>query len=125
MSLNLYIYAKCSTCRNAVKWLRDRGIVFTEHAIRETPPSLAELRTMLAAYGGDSELRRIFNTSGMDYRAQGLAQKLPGMRVDEALALLGQNGNLIKRPFLIGEHEGLSVALVGFKEPEWAAQLSE
>jgi len=124
MSLKLYVYAKCSTCRNAVKWLRDRGIVFTEHAIRETPPNVSELRTMLAAYGGDSELRRIFNTSGMDYRAQGLAQKLPEMSLDEALALLGKNGNLVKRPFLIGDHEGRSVALVGFKEPEWAARFS-
>jgi len=124
MSLKLYTYAKCSTCRNAVKWLRERGIVFTEHAIRETAPSPAELRTMLAAYGGPSELRRIFNTSGLDYRAQGLAQKLPEMSVDEALALLGQNGNLVKRPFLIGEHEGRCVALVGFKQAEWAAQLS-
>jgi len=124
MSLNLYIYAKCSTCRNAVKWLRERGIAFTEQAIRETPPSPKELRTMLAAYGGEMELRRIFNTSGMDYRAQGLAQKLPNMSVEAALALLGQNGNLIKRPFLIGEHAGRSVALVGFKEAEWAAQLN-
>jgi len=125
MSLKLYIYAKCSTCRNAVKWLRERGVAFTEHAIRETPPSVSELRTMLAAYGGDAELRRIFNTSGMDYRAQGLAQKLPEMSVDEALTLLTQSGNLVKRPFLIGEHAGRSVALVGFKEPEWAAQLGE
>jgi len=124
MSLKLYIYAKCSTCRNAVKWLRERGVVFSEHAIREAPPSVSELRTMLAAYGGDSELRRIFNTSGMDYRAQGLAQKLPEMSVDEALALLGKNGNLVKRPFLIGEHAGRRVALVGFKPTEWAAQLS-
>jgi len=124
MSLKLYIYAKCSTCRNAVKWLRERGIDFVEHAIRETPPSVSELRTMLAAYGGETELRRIFNTSGMDYRALSLAQKLPNMSVDEALALLGQNGNLIKRPFLIGEHAGRSIALVGFKEPEWAAQLN-
>jgi len=125
MSLKFYIYAKCSTCRNAAKWLRERSIAFTEHAIRETPPSPVELRAMLAAYGGDAELRRIFNTSGMDYRAQGLAQKLPKMSVDEALGLLGQNGNLVKRPFLIGEHDGRSVALVGFKEAEWAAQLSE
>jgi len=123
MSLKLYIYAKCSTCRNAVKWLGARGVGFSELPIRETPPSPAELREMLAAYGG--ELRRIFNTSGMDYRAQGLAQKLPAMSEAEALALLAQNGNLIRRPFLIGTLEaGRRVSLVGFKEPEWQAALS-
>ncbi|KXU35075.1 ArsC family transcriptional regulator [Cephaloticoccus primus] len=128
MSLKLYTYAKCSTCRNAAKWLRARGIDFAEYPIRETPPSVAELRQMLAAYGG--ELRRIFNTSGMDYRAQGLAQKLPAMSEADALALLTQNGNLVRRPFLIGEQSGPSggparpVRLIGFKEPEWAAALS-
>ena len=35
------------------------------------------------------------------------------MSEEEALKLLSQNGNLVKRPFLIGEN----VRLVGFKLP--------
>jgi len=115
----VYTYANCDTCRNAVKWLRARGLIFTERAIRETTPSLAELRTMLAAYGG--ERRRLFNTSGRDYRAQHLGEKLPAMTDSEALRLLCVNGNLVKRPFLIGR----GAALVGFDEPTWAKSLGE
>ena len=59
--LTIYTYAKCSTCRAATKWLRERGVPFEERPIRETPPSLAELRRMLAAR--DGEIRRLFNTS--------------------------------------------------------------
>ena len=39
-SLTVYTYANCDTCRRAVKWLRARKMVFTERAIRETPPGL-------------------------------------------------------------------------------------
>lgn len=116
--LTVYTYAKCSTCRAATKWLRDRGLPFEERAIRETPPSSAELRRMLAARGG--EIRRLFNTSGADYREQRLGEKLPGLSEAEALALLAGNGNLVKRPFALGD----GVALTGFDEAAWEAVFS-
>jgi arsenate reductase len=117
-ALKVYTYANCDTCRRAVKWLRAHDLAFDEHPIRETPPSLAELRSMLAAQGG--ELRRLFNTSGRDYREQKLGEKLPAMSEAAALTLLAGNGNLVKRPFLLGGQ----VALVGFDEKTWAAALA-
>lgn len=115
----LYTYKNCDTCRRAVNWLETRGIAFEERPIREIPPGIAELRRMLKAYGG--EMRRLFNTSGRDYRALNLGAKLPGLGVDEALALLSGNGNLVKRPFLLGA----GVAQVGFDEKSWAAALNQ
>ena len=115
--LVVYTYAKCSTCRDAVKWLRARELAFTEKPIRETPPSPTELRAMLRHQGG--ALRRLFNTSGLDYRALGLAAKLPAMSEAEALGLLNSNGNLVKRPFVLGD----KVGLVGFDETAWAKAL--
>jgi arsenate reductase (glutaredoxin) len=115
--LQLYTYAKCSTCQNAVKWLRARGVKFTEHAIRETPPAVEELAVMLRARGG--EVRKLFNTTGMDYRALGLGEKLPALSTAEALALLAGNGNLVKRPFALDAKAG--VFLTGFREAEWEA----
>ena len=113
--LKAYTHATCDRCRAATKWLRAQGVAFTEIAIRETPPSLAELRAMLAARDGD--LRRLFNTSGKDYREQKLGEKLASLDVDTALGLLAKNGNLVKRPFVIGD----GVALVGFDEKGWRA----
>jgi arsenate reductase len=118
--MKLYTYKGCSTCRDAVNWLRRRGTAFDELPIRETPPSLSELRAMLKAREGN--LRALFNTSGMDYRAMGLKDKLPGLSEDEALALLAGNGNLIKRPFVIDS--GKHVYLTGFKEKEWETAMS-
>ena len=110
--LIIYTYANCDTCRRAVKWLRGRKFAFTERPIRETPPSPAELRRMLRSLG---DLRRLFNTSGRDYRELGLGEQLAGLGEAAALALLAANGNLVKRPFLLGE----DLALVGFDEVAW------
>lgn len=113
--MKLYTYKNCDTCRKAVKWLRQHDIEFDEIPIRDTPPSESELRAMLKHFGGSSELRRLFNTSGGDYRELDLKTKLPTMNEADAIKLLSGNGNLIKRPFLLLDDAGT----VGFAESAW------
>ncbi|MEM7146346.1 MAG: Spx/MgsR family RNA polymerase-binding regulatory protein [Verrucomicrobiota bacterium] len=115
--IRVYTYKNCDTCRKAVKWLRERGMEFEEVAIRETPPSRTELKRMLGYYDGD--VKRLFNTSSKDYREGGYKDRLGEMTEGEVFGELGVNGNLVKRPFLLGEGFGL----VGFKEAEWADRL--
>ena len=115
--LTVYIYQKCSTCRDALRWLEGHGIAHQVKAIRETPPTPAELRSALTRMGGD--FRKLFNTSGIDYRALGLKDQLPRMDETGAIERLAQNGNLVKRPFLIGEGK----ALAGFKPEVWEKTL--
>ena len=71
----LYSYASCDTCRRATRWLTSHGIDFVEKPIRETPPGKSELRRGLEAVRGD--YRKIFNTSGRDYRAHSIGELLP------------------------------------------------
>ncbi len=113
--LKVYEYKGCSTCRNALKYLDKKGIDYKAIPIRETPPSKAELKKMLACYDGD--IKRLFNTSGQDYRAMKIKDKIKDMTEKEAFELLNGNGNLVKRPFVIDGSDGI----VGFKEPEWKA----
>ncbi len=115
--LTVYCYQNCSTCRNALKWLTEHGIAHKVKPIRETPPTSAELHTALKAKGGD--LRKLFNTSSNDYRELGLKDRLPDLTEAGAFALMHANGNLVKRPFVIGE----GIVLTGFKPDEWAAAL--
>ena len=117
--ISVYAYKNCDTCRKALKWLKENGVPHEVKAIRETPPTAQELMVAVESHGGD--LRPLFNTSGGDYRDLGLKDKLPGMSVAEAVSLLSENGNLVKRPFVIGE----GVVLVGFKEDEWKAKLGK
>ena len=115
--LKVYAYAKCGTCRKAKKFLEAEGIKHQEVPIRETPPTKTELNTMLRAYDGN--VRKLFNTSGGDYKAMNLKAKLPDMGDAEAIGLLAEHGNLVKRPFAIGD----GVALVGFNEDNWREAL--
>jgi|SRR5580704_15751544 arsenate reductase len=115
--LTIYTYSKCSTCRKAVKWLKERKVRFEERPIRETPPSAGELDAMLAAQGAN--LRRLFNTSSQDYRDLGISDRMDGLSKDEAFGLMARNGNLVRRPFLLGK----GIGLVGFDEAVWAAAL--
>jgi arsenate reductase-like glutaredoxin family protein len=62
----------------------------------------------------------LFNTAGREYRAQKLGEKLGTLSEPEALALLAGNGNLVKRPFLIGD----GVVLAGFDPDRWVAALA-
>ena len=116
--ITVYAYQKCGTCRAALSWLERQGIAHQVKAIRETPPGIAELRQALALTGGD--IRRLFNSSGMDYRAMGIKDKLPAMSEDQALELLASHGNLVKRPFVIGDGK----ALVGFDAEIWSKTLA-
>lgn len=117
--IRVYTYAKCSTCQKAVKFLRARGVAFTEIPIREQPPTPEELRALLAAQGG--QIRRLFNTSGQDYRKLGLKDRLARMDETEALCLLSSQGMLVRRPVLIGNGK----ALTGFDPTAWARALDE
>lgn len=116
--LTAYLHPTCSTCKQARQWLQWRGVDFVEKDIRATPPTVRELRAMMAAYGG--ERKKLLNTSGLEYRQQGLAAQLPQLDDAAALALLAGNGMLIKRPFVLGPG---GVGLVGFDVKKWAAAL--
>jgi arsenate reductase len=116
--LSIYTLKTCDSCRKATKWLAENQIAFQEIPIRETPPSLADLKRALANLDGD--IRKLFNTSGQDYRALNLKDKLPTLSTAQALELLARNGNLIKRPFLISK----SATLVGFQPETWAKSLT-
>ena len=113
MALKVYTYKNCSTCRKAVRWLDAKGIAYREAPIREQPPSKAELRKMLESM--DGEIRRLFNTSGGDYRDLRLKDKLSKMTDAQAIDLLAKNGNLVKRPFALAKGCGT----VGFNEDVW------
>lgn len=119
-TLTVYTYKNCDTCRKAARWLGARGIDFEERPIRETPPSVEELRAMLGHLGG--ERRRLCNTSGGDYRAEKLGDVIDSLPEEKFLARLAANGNLVKRPFLLRAAPPLG--LVGFKESEWTAALA-
>lgn len=112
-------YPKCTTCKKAKAWLESRGVSFDDRNIREQNPTEGELRRWHTLSG--LPLRKLFNTSGLQYKALELKDKLPTMSADEQFALLASDGMLVKRPVLVGG----DFAFFGFKEADWADRLQK
>ncbi len=110
-------YPKCTTCRKAKAWLEEQNISFTLRDIKEENPTEEELQSWWQRSG--LPLRKFFNTSGLQYKALGLKDKLPTMTEAEQIALLSSDGMLVKRPLLVGE----DFVLVGFRPAEWEEKL--
>lgn len=117
MAITFYWYPKCSTCRNAKKWLDTNGLDFNEIHIVENPPSKEELENLYKKSG--LELKKFFNTSGQKYRELGLKDKMKTATESELLNLLASDGMLIKRPLLTDGEQ----VLVGFKEDAYEKAL--
>jgi len=123
MKIKVYEYKTCSTCKKALKYLDSLKIDYEAVPIVDQPPTLKELSTMLMhIQSRKGSFKNLFNTSGLQYRELGIAQKLKdGLSEVEALRLLAANGKLIKRPFLLTSNNGA----VGFDLQLWSAILKK
>ncbi|MGL6175060.1 MAG: arsenate reductase family protein [Cellulosilyticaceae bacterium] len=106
-------YPKCTTCKKALKFLKDNQIAIEDRHIVEENPTQEELLAWIDKSG--LEFKKFFNTSGQLYREMGLKDKVKEMSLEEAVELLATNGMLVKRPLLITDEK----VLVGFKEDHY------
>lgn len=108
--LLFYGHPTCTTCKKAQKWLDEKEVAYEWKDIREETPNRDLLKHLLK-----EEIiprRRLFNTSGNLYKELQLKDRLDSLSIEEAVALLKDNGMLIRRPFLT---DG-TTATAGFKE---------
>ncbi|MFP3884114.1 arsenate reductase family protein [Priestia filamentosa] len=110
MSITIYEYPKCSTCRNAKKWLDEHNVEYNAIHIVENPPSKEEIRELYEKSG--LELKKFFNTSGKKYRELGLKDKVASASNEELFEILASDGMLLKRPIVT---DGEKVT-IGFKD---------
>ena len=106
-------YPKCTTCKKAQAYLDAKGAAYEMRDIKLENPTEEELREWWKTSG--LPLKKFFNTSGLQYKALGLKDKLPTMSEEEQLALLATDGLLVKRPILVGD----DFVLTGFRQQEW------
>lgn len=109
--MKFYGYNKCGTCRKAKKFLDERNIACTEIDITENPPPKSVLKKAMKAKG----MRKLFNTSGVQYKELNIKDQIKTMKEAEAIDLLAGNGRLIKRPIAV---DGDRIT-VGFDEEEY------
>jgi len=106
-------YPKCTTCQKARAYLEGKKVPYEFRDIKTENPSAEELTHWWKMSG--LPLKKFFNTSGLQYKALKLKDKLPEMTEEEQIHLLASDGMLVKRPLLVGEN----YVLVGFRQAEW------
>ena len=110
-------YPKCTTCQKAKAFLDAQGIAYALRDIKLEKPTRQELVQWYERSG--LPLKKFFNTSGLQYKALELKDKLSAMSEEEQLDLLATDGMLVKRPILVGD----DFVLVGFKQDQWESVL--
>lgn len=113
MSVIIYHYPKCTSCRKAISWLKSEEVDFEAKDIVTETPTVEQLNEILTVSG--APLKKFFNTSGIKYRELGLKDRLPEMSEQEQIELLASDGMLIKRPIVFGDGK----LTFGFKELEF------
>lgn len=99
--LNVVIYPKCSTCRDAIKWFNEHNITIQTRDIVNEKLSATEIKDIHLKSG--LPIKKFFNTSGMKYRELGLKDKIENLSNDELYELLASDGMLVKRPLVYNE----------------------
>src|SRR5699024_7067922 len=120
MSLTMYWYPNCSTCKKAKKWLEEHNIEFNLVHIVEETPSKEELKELINNSG--LEPKKFFNTSGKVYREQNMKEKLPQVTLDEMLSYLAADGMLIKRSIVTDGERVTGGCKEGTLESTWRSK---
>ena len=109
--MKFFSYKKCGTCRKAKKVLDTYKLSYDEIDITETPPPKSVLKKAIKARG----MKKLFNTSGEQYKKLRIKDKIGAMTEAQAIELLSSNGRLVKRPIAV---DGNRIT-VGFNEIEY------
>ena len=109
--MKFFSYNKCGTCRKAKKILDAYKLSYDEIDITETPPPKSVLKKAIKLKG----MKKLFNTSGEQYKKLRIKDKIGDMTEVQAIELLSSNGRLVKRPIAV---DGNRIT-VGFNEIEY------
>jgi arsenate reductase-like glutaredoxin family protein len=86
--------------------LRDLGAHLQERDLGKEPLSAAEIEALI----GNADVREFLNTRSASYRQHGFKTQPPTRA--EAIALMAQDSNLIRRPIIIVE----GVTVLGYDQ---------
>lgn len=122
MTTRIWHYAGCSTCKQALAWLRAHDVPFDAVDLVQTPPDAATLAEVQAVAGVPA--RKLFNTSGLVYKGEGWAERAGTLTDAQIHTALAAQGRLIRRPLLLIERDGKRAACIGFRPDDWQAALA-
>ncbi len=110
-------YPKCTTCQKARAFLDAKGAAYGFRDIKTDNPAEVELRTCHTKSA--LQLKRFFNSSGLQCKALELSKTMPTMTENEQYTLLATDGMLVKRPIL-GFWLAPTLCWLASRRPRWS-----
>lgn len=107
--IKVYGIPTCTTCKKALKWLKDNGVDYEFVNTKEQPPTRDTIQAWVARLGA----KPMRNTSGQSYRA--LGEEKSTWSDEQWIEAFSQDAMLLKRPLFVKNE---TAVLVGFKDPE-------
>lgn len=111
--MKLYGIKNCNTVKKALDWCESKGLEFSFHDYKKTPPDAIVLRAAMERWGWE----KVINRAGMTWRKLSDDEKSAVTDETSAIALAVEKPSVIKRPIVVDE-TGIPV-LMGFKEEEY------
>ncbi len=93
----LYLYAGCTSCRNAEALLNERGVKVNKREFFKDRMSAAEISRLFSRIG--TTPRAMLATRSRPYQSLALAER--SLADDEIAALMAEHPALIRRPIII------------------------
>lgn len=108
--VDLYVSPSCTSCRKAKAWLEKHSIPFRERNIFSEPLTKGEILQILRMTESGTE--EIISTRSRAF--QQLKINLDDLSIDQLLALVEKNPNLLRRPIIMDDRR----LQVGYNEDE-------
>lgn len=96
--VQIFYYANCSSCRNALAMLEERGVSLDSRDIFKSRLSVDEIRSLLTRI--DRSATDVLSRRSIPYRELGLADR--PVSDDELITLMAEYPALLRRPIIIG-----------------------
>ena len=106
MSLTVYGIPTCSSCKKALKWLKDHNIAHSWVNTREEQPTQVQLKKWVQDLGN----KPLRNTSGKSYRA--LGEEKHTWSDEQWAEAFAKDSMLLKRPLFVRNNKAL---MTGFR----------
>lgn len=108
--VDLYVSPSCTSCRKAKAWFEKHSIPFRERNIFSEPLTKGEILQILRMTENSTE--EIISTRSRAF--QQLKINLDDLSIDQLLALVEKNPNLLRRPIIMDDRR----LQVGYNEDE-------
>ncbi|WP_410211815.1 Spx/MgsR family RNA polymerase-binding regulatory protein [Aquirhabdus sp.] len=116
----IYGIKSCNTMKKAFTLLDELGVPYSFHDYKKSGIDAATLETWIDHIGLDT----LINRKGTTWRALSETDQAAANTRAGAIQLMQNKTSVIKRPILVGDHDGKAVVICGLQEDQYR-QLAE